>query len=763
MTGRSHLWCGASLAVIAAIAMGAAATHARADDQQKPAASTVPGVVITAERRVENLESTPIAANVLSQQVLDAKDIHSVDDLEYATPSLTVSSGGQSNYMNIRGIGKNDNSGTSTSAVATYRDGVGTVSGFFNGEPYYDIKSVEVLRGPQGTFVGQNAAGGAIFVNTRDPEIGGGYSGWLELGYANYNRFEAQGALNIPVSSTLALRIAFDHVNRDSFYHVFMDPAKTIKNPNHVGAQDLNSLRVGALWKPIDPLEIKLKVDLNNLDYHGNAYGVVPHFPAARGANLSNDPFVIGNNITDNFYVDSSARGALEIHYTLPDGIMIRSITGEQYIQSFFRNDDDGSVIPLFGTVTNQQNIQAIFHLTTQEIALVSPNTQRFSWIFGGYYQFESLEFPAPNGNLQGDDLHFTHTPTDGFVLFNTTDNTNEFVLIWKTRRITEAVFGQASYKLTDSLELQAGLRYSDYHVSSNVNLIVPGLEFLFPPFKNSERDGHVTGKVALNWQANPDNYFYVFAATGHTTGGVNVIAFLPRTFGPQETYDYEAGWKAKFFDGALHTQLGVFYDDIRQYQVTFTDRNDQIVSPFFRNLKTPTTVYGVELTGQGVIGDFSYDFGAAFIHSSAGNGTIFDSSIPGTTTTAQTDVQLAGRPLPYTPKATVNVGAQYLFHLPSDATLTPRVDVAWTGEQLESLLDGVSIDPFTGQLFHYQRVPAHTNINAEITYERKGLVVSVYGTNLTNQHYVQAASGGGDNAYENDPLQFGVRVKKSF
>jgi iron complex outermembrane receptor protein len=338
-------------------------------------------------------------------------------------------------------------------------------------------------------------------------------------------------------------------------------------------------------------------------------------------------------------------------------------------------------------------------------------------------------------------------------------------VLIWNSLRLSEAVFGQALYKLTDCFELQARLTYSHYHLGSDVNLIIPEpfTPFL-PPFKNSEQDSHVTGKVALNWQANPDNYFYIFAATGHTTGGVNVIASLPRTFGPQETYDYEAGWKAKFFEGALHTQLGVFYDDIRHYQVTFTAHaGSGAFAPFFRNLQSPTTVYGVELTAQGAIGDFSYDFGAAFLHSSAGTGTIFDQNGADQTTTGGTDVPLAGRPLPYTPKATVNVGAQYKFRLPSDATLTPRVDVAWTDVQIENLLDGISIDPVTHQRFHFQRVPAHTNINAEITYERKGLEVSVYGSNLTNQHYVEAASGGGDNGYLNEPLQFGVRVKKTF
>src|SRR5947208_3381491 len=113
-----------ALALITGAALLGGQARAATDQNQ---GATVETLVVTAERRVENLESVPIAANVLTSDALEAKDIKTIDDLEYAVPSLTISSGGQSNYMNIRGIGKNDNAGNTTSAVATYRDGVGTV------------------------------------------------------------------------------------------------------------------------------------------------------------------------------------------------------------------------------------------------------------------------------------------------------------------------------------------------------------------------------------------------------------------------------------------------------------------------------------------------------------------------------------------------------------------------------------------------------------------------------------------------------------
>ena len=99
-----------------------------------------------------------------------------VDQLQFISPSATVNNFGQGIDFNIRGIGKAEHNTQTTTGVITYRDGVATFPGYFTAEPYYDIASVEILRGPQGTFVGQNATGGAVFVTSQDPVINGGHA-----------------------------------------------------------------------------------------------------------------------------------------------------------------------------------------------------------------------------------------------------------------------------------------------------------------------------------------------------------------------------------------------------------------------------------------------------------------------------------------------------------------------------------------------------------------------------------------------------------
>jgi iron complex outermembrane receptor protein len=232
-------WCTAAAAQ--APAPTPAAATADADSAQ------VEELVVTSERRTTNLQTTAISATVLSGAELAKKGITTIDQLQFAVPGATVNNFGQGNDFNIRGIGKAEHNSQTTTGVVTYRDGVATFPGYFQGEPYYDIARVEVLRGPQGTFVGQNATGGAVFVTTADPTIGGGHDGYIAGQVGNYSDGAAQGAVNLPVSSTFAARLAFNAEERDSFYKI-TGPVLG----SHPGRLREGSARLGLLWKPTD-------------------------------------------------------------------------------------------------------------------------------------------------------------------------------------------------------------------------------------------------------------------------------------------------------------------------------------------------------------------------------------------------------------------------------------------------------------------------------------------------------------------------------
>ena len=162
----SYLVPGVMSVMMCPALVAAADAPSTADD------SKLEQIVVTAERRSTDLQLSPIAATVLTGEELTKRNVNTVDSLMFNTPSLTVQSSGENALVNIRGIGKSDGGAQDSSGVLIYRDGVSTTpNGLISDEPYYDIASIEVLRGPQGTFAGQNATGGAIFINEANPTL----------------------------------------------------------------------------------------------------------------------------------------------------------------------------------------------------------------------------------------------------------------------------------------------------------------------------------------------------------------------------------------------------------------------------------------------------------------------------------------------------------------------------------------------------------------------------------------------------------------
>jgi len=220
-------------------------------------------IVVTAQRRTENLQVVPISAAVISGDNLKDKAIDRLSDLQFASPSLTVTERGETQSVNIRGIGLASNLPGVANGVATYVDGLFQPQ-IITAIPFYDIATIEVLRGPQGTLVGNNSTGGAIFVNSENPntrEVGG--YGRVSIG--NYDRFEAEGALNLPITDTLAVRGAGIYRKRNSFYED-VGPFN-----NDAGKLDEKGARLGVLWNP-GSFQALLKLQLHDAESGGFAY-----------------------------------------------------------------------------------------------------------------------------------------------------------------------------------------------------------------------------------------------------------------------------------------------------------------------------------------------------------------------------------------------------------------------------------------------------------------------------------------------------------
>ncbi|HEX4153562.1 MAG TPA: TonB-dependent receptor [Steroidobacteraceae bacterium] len=703
-----------------ALAALALSNHLTAQESTTPQdmSGKLEPIVVTAERRSTDLQLAPIAATVLSGDDLTKLNVNTIDSLMFTTPSLTVQSSGENALINIRGIGKSDAGAQDSSGVLIYRDGVSTTpNGLISDEPYYDIASVEVLRGPQGTFAGQNATGGAIFINEANPTLDR-FGGWVEGQIGNYEDARVRAAINIPLSQQLAIRIATDDENRDTFFNM---SGPYTGNP---GKLHSTNWRLSTLWKPDDDFTALLKFDYNYINHGGS--------PAGPFTGLTQHVFDVASDSYLAGY-ERQYRVVLQLSERFADDIQLKSISGYQVGKLSYSLDADGTATPPPAGLSPEIFVASADDRTmSEEVNLVSSNQGPFTWVAGGVYQIDNLNTPqfilslAPGG-----------TQTTGLALNGLQDT---------AIRTSWGIFAQGGYAITDQLKLNAGARYSE--TSFVVRSIAQGLFYGIPltteTLDNAKQsDSRLTYKVDLDYTLDEHNFLYAFVATGHKGGGINANG---NVFSPEDVKDYELGWKGTFFAGHLKTQFGGFYDDYKNFQLAIFD--PVLSAGVDANATGTTTLKGIEAQMQAAVGGLSFDLGTSYVATRLGQFSAIDQR-----SLALGDQVLTGRPLPNAPLWTAQAGVQYSIDLGNHQALTPRVDYSLVGSRWATAFQVVPSDFLQEQ-----------NIfNAQIKYDYSDtLAFTLFGTNITNDHYVSLQLLG-NLGMPGPPRQYGLRVFKSF
>jgi iron complex outermembrane receptor protein len=608
--------------------------------------------------------------------------------------------------------------------------------------PFYDLQDIEVLRGPQGTFAGQDATGGAVFVNSKSPVLSDQVSGDFTAGYGNYNDRLFQGAANLPISDTLAARVAFLDEKRNSFYKDISPTANGLQP----GRLDTMNLRVGLFWKPTDALSVLFKTEYDQYSNDSYAFQPIPGTTFYNSAPKT--PYVIDYDQqglrNDEDYILSS----LQINYEFANGVTLKSNSGYQYNKTKAFYDPDASPVPF---ETETQN--AIERIWTQDLSLVSPDTGPLRWVVGGTYFNYTIPLDVIESlPLVGETVH---------------------IAISSPKR-SYGLFGSATYNLLPTLELQTGVRYSGDTVAQGGGISfstssgVP-LGFLNQAVPNYN-DNAWTGKVALNWQAGAEDLLYLFWAKGYKSGGTNGAGGY---FAPESVYDYETGWKSTMLNGHLRTQLDAFYMQYEHFQIS--EFNPAVAGSAVTNAGAASTIKGVEAQGQLQLGAFGADASLSYVDSNIGSlpNQIDTRTLPNGTATglgAQCTAPAAPNPTPcfnydpfiqavpngpniYSPMWSANVGIQYDFNMGSAGTLTPRGDVAYMGQQWATFFETPA-----------DRLSARTLVNVHLTYQHEDWTVQAYSTNVLNRVYVTGFSYDfGNNYFLNPPRQFGVHVTRTF
>lgn len=687
-------------------------------------------IVVTAQRRTTDVQETAISASVLSGSMIESKGVTELYYLQYAAPSVNISSFGSANIFNIRGIGRSQVDIEVPSGVVIYRDGAPTVAGYFQREPYYDLESVEVYRGPQGTFVGKSAAGGAVFVNTMDPELASTY-GSVEAGAGNFSAKEFTYIGNWAASDSVAVRVGFKHYSRDTVYDEIT--GNYTGSPDEV---DNYSFRLGLLWQPTDRFRGLFKVDYHDLDFGGNPttqYGE----PLLSALNQQ----LYGREFE---FIDKSLRAVLDLDYVFDNGVSLNSLTGFQDIEEHNNLDAD-----IFGFESTSE-----VDIVTQEINLVSASEQRLQWVTGLFFEVQQANL------LPWQDGGFNFFIDDQFPLVTS---------FWDKEDNYASVFGHITYDISDRLQFELGARYTHFSTEQTTEWLL-NLDTSQPPditlpttipFQQGSVGGDyqkisedsLDGQIALNYTASDRHFLYGLVSRGHITGGINIFPgdppnppFLP--YDEMQVINYEGGWKASWSDDRFRTQASIFYQDITDYQANFAEVGGVINNPSNRNASDGSMVAGFELSAQAALAEWDIDFGLALLESELGTFENIQNPLTGTL------VDLSGARSPFSPDVTVNLGIAYGLRLNNGFRLIPRIDVAHQSDTQASLFQNPQ---FT--------LDARTLINAQVVLapESEKWSLTFWGNNVTDQLYIGGIQNNATLYYAGAPRTFGVRFKYNY
>ena len=549
----SLYWISGTSALALASAAQAATLSAPVDaDTNANAAPAVEQVVVTAERRVTDLQKTAIAISAFSQQTLADRKIDNIRDLSGQIPNFSISrvtiSHTTQTYA-LRGVGESDP--IQEPVLAVYVDDVYIPRQIGSMIEFNDLERIEVLRGPQGTLYGRNSSAGALRVITRDP--GDAFRAKADVGLGNYGAVDVRALIEGPlVEGKLSGSLSYIHHSRDG---VTFDPTL-----NHdVNRIDLDAYRAKLRWTPTDKLDVLLTV--NALKDRSDSRSYVP--VTQPGGLFRNDRSY--SEVEPKQDLDQIS-GALRVQYELNDNLKLKSVTsygGFNLNPVAYDNDGQAALIQKNLIHYNDQYV-------TQEVQL-NGDYGKLTFTSGAFYLHERF-FVQRDGYSRKNALPTDPvvTPTNyGFARAHNITNTDAY-----------ALFGEASYALSDRFSVTGGLRWTNEEKEFTFDNKVLNLQGqMVGQSIAGQADkifSAITPKLSAQFQWTPDVLQYVTWSQGFKSGGFDNRAtrldLATRPFAPENVDTYETGLKTELFDHRARVNLAVFYNDYQDLQVSYSD-----------------------------------------------------------------------------------------------------------------------------------------------------------------------------------------------
>ncbi len=655
-------------------------------------------ILITAEKREQLLQKIPgsitgfTSEQVQNNQIWNAKDLTAVASNLYSSDP-----GDKRNITSVRGI-------VSTSyepAVATYIDGVNQ----FNLDTYiaqlYNVKRIEILRGPQGTLYGRNAMGGVVNIITERPDEE--TSGFLEATSGSYGFQRYVAGIETPlIKQKLFFGAAGLYEEKDGYYTNLYDNSYYDRQHSFSGNYYLDYL-LNKEW------EILLNVKhLSNRNKGA--------FPLSTGIEAALDnPFTLNQNQKTEM-TDNSVNASLSIDYK-GKTFNFSSQTAYQFNHRYYEDAIDADFSPLdaISIYNNYGNNWNIASIGTQEFRFSSPAVKNSPWEWtGGAFLFYQKS-PVKQATVFGEDADLLGMEDKDFSLISSSTKTGKGA----------AMYGQASYKLNEKLNLTAGIRYD--HESTKQSILgeykrntdtQPSYEFQ-PDSTASANFNAFSPKIGMDYKFSGNHMAYLMYSRGFRAGGLSPLSSDPsepplHEFRPEYSNNYEAGAKNSFFDRRLILNTSIFYTQIEDIQVPTLILPDAVTVT--KNTGKMTS-YGGELELRIIPARaWKVDYNLGITHATYNSLLISRQG---------NEVNLKGNHQIFTPETTSLLALQYDKELgDSEFGLFARAEWQYIGTQFFDLLNTMKQEPY--HLFAAQ---------AGISYHNLSLRFWI--RNLTNKKYI--------------------------
>lgn len=742
---------------------------------------TLEEIVVTAQKRNENMQSTPIAISAFTADSIAKKGLADIQQVSRLAPNVSfdftspISGASNAASVFIRGIGQQDFALTTDPGVGTYVDGVYVSRSVGGVLDVLDIERMEILRGPQGTLFGRNTIGGAISIISKSPDKE--FGGSLEASLGNYGRRYLRGSVSLPLGPDTAVRISVSSKDKNGFVKSAYTPQQKLAlggTPlTDLGNENRQAARMVLVHDFSDRFKATLSGDYSRLrennaaDRLAGITGTLADGPLVFAYNtfgstpsvipvIGNDRYTMANYYTGTDRTYSTGPNgssidawgtALTLDFDASETLSIKSITAYRKTTGSFNRDADGS--PL--VITETSNYGYRHQQFTQELQAVGDILDGAVKYAAGLFYFDE----------KGSDPLIVRLPEVVGTIFQD---------VADVRNKSYAAYAQATWTIVDGLSLTGGGRYTKdkkRFVSDQYIVTGSASPFLFGgapagtliplvPRNSVTRQSFekFSPRVSLDYRLDRNVLVYGSYSKGFKSGGFNLRYVAPRpsvlSFGPENATTFEIGTKIDAFDRKVRLNLAAFTTDYKGIQVTV-----------FENLGAPVTLNA----GDARIKGFEAEFTAiplSGLELTANLGYL-DSHFtdvranPALVSTPEQIISLSTR-LPKAPEWQGTLSGSYTYTLESDAKLDARADFHFSSSYANDAVNSRYLN---------QRAYQTLGLSAGYTAPDKRWSLRLFVDNLTNERYIVSGDSnygiGFHEANYNRPREWGATLGFNF